>query len=119
MGAEEKKTDAETKPEAKSENEKQPNNGNLEDPPKHAKSESDPKAAPKSSSFKLPPGVNLSNSGGFKKTGTGFSRLPSGISFTSTKPTAKSDPIPPTSGPSAPAAESKIPPPTSQETPSS
>ena len=121
------KDETETKAEEKSEAEKKPeaklNNGKMEDPPTNTKSESDPKAAPKkeNSSFKLPPGVNLSNSGGFKKTGSGFSRLPSGISFTSTKPTvppsSKSDPTPPTFGSSPPAAETNLPPPTSQETP--
>ena len=116
--------EAKTEPEPKSENEKKPEEelNKTEDPPKNMKSESDPTPAPKKEnlSFKLPPGVNLA--GGFKKTG--FSRLPSGISFTSTKPTilpsTKSGPIPaPTFGASLPAAETNLPPPTSQETPPS
>ena len=118
------KADDETKAEheAKSQDEAKLNEGKIEDPPKNMKSE--PKPAPKkeSSSFKLPPGVNLSNSGGFMKTGAGFSRLPSGISFTNTKPiiiSSKSDPIPPTFGSSPPKAEANLPPATSQETPPS
>ena len=99
-----KTSEAETKPETEKKPDTGLNNGKTEDPPKNMKtSASDQKK--ENSSFKLPPGVNLSNSGGFKKTGATFSRLPSGISFTSSKPT--------------PGSSSPTPPPPSQETPSS
>ena len=107
-----KTSEAETKPETEKKPDTGLNNGKTEDPPKNMKtSASDQKK--ENSSFKLPPGVNLSNSGGFKKTGATFSRLPSGISFTSSKQTTSSN-IPPTPGSSSP-----TPPPPSQETPSS
>ena len=113
--AEEKKTTDESKSEKKPDNEKKPgeelNKGRTanqnQNPPKP-----EPKPAPKdNSSFKLPPGVNLSNSG-FTKTGSTFSRLPSGISFTKPAMSSKSS----TDPPPTPSTENSSPPPQSQTT---